>query len=746
MGTAGYMSPEQVRGEKLDARTDIFSFGLVLYEMATGQRAFTGETAAVVHDAILTKSPVPARELNSKLPPNLGAVINRALEKHRGRRYQSAAEMQTDVVELRASVRARRQGGCQWLVVVVLLAAISSSGWLYWRSHHAVKLTGKDTIVLGEFKNTTGDAVFDETLRQALAIQLEQSPLLNVLSDQRVSETLRLMNRSANESLTQAVAQELCLRTNGRALLSGSIAPVGDHFVISARATDCRSGNTLASAGSEANNRNQVLKSLQDVGNQLRRKLGESLVSVEKLNQPLEEATTSSLEALQAYTLGVRMSNEKSEWEAIPHYRRALALDPNFALAYVALSIPDYNYWNLTRANQNSEKAYELRGRVSQRERLYIEATYYQNITGQLEKAIQSLTEWTQIYPTDYLGHRDLGWGYLKLGQYEEAITEEQKALRLSPNDWRIFHALIVAYTALGRWDEAKNTFEQAEVRNLIHPRLRYSRYILAFCQNDDAAMREQLARSAGTQGEEYLLFGQSFADGYHGKLVKENELLQRIVETAQRTGESETAAGWKLTEAQRDAEIGKTAQARRKAAEALALSTGKEVRVGAALAFTRTGEVARGRRLMHELNQEFPLDTLIQGYWLPTIQAASEMHDDPSKALELLKTALPCELCKHIAAAPNLYATYLRGLVYLRLGEGQNAAGEFQKILDHPGIVWASITGALAHLQLARAQVMMGDEAAARKSYQDFLTLWKDADPDIPIYKQAKAEYAKLR
>jgi serine/threonine protein kinase/tetratricopeptide (TPR) repeat protein len=753
MGTAGYMSPEQARGEKLDTRTDLFSLGLLLYEMATGQRAFSGETAAVFHNSIVNKTPVPPHELNSKLPLKLENIIGKALEKDRERRYQSAAEMRAELETVSANQPPLTR---PWKLIasaaIILVAIAMVAGGLYWRLHGAIKFTGQDAIVLGDFANSTGEAVFDGTLKQALTIQLEQSPFLNVLSQKRVSDTLKLMNRQAGEKLTPEVAREVCLRTNSRAFLEGSIAAIGQVFLITEQAVDCHTGETVASVETQAQNRSDVLKALQDVGNQLRTKLGESLSSIEKFNQPLEQATTSSLEALQAYTLGVKTLHEKSSFDAIPYLQRSIALDSNFALAHASLRSAYYSRWDFTPAYRACTKAYELRDRVSQRERLLIEGVYYERVTGESEKALQSRTEMAQLYPNDYLAHDNLGGIYFQLGHYENALAEFQQAHRVSPDETRPLFSLTAAYIALGRWKEAKAAFDEIQARFPDQTEFLYRRYWLAFAQDDKVAMQEVAAKAVGTSSEKSLLYAQSRAEGYHGRLEKAQEFLRRAVDMSRRDTELETGARWRTDAALRDAEIGYPALARRKAAEALQLSDSKDIRIAAALAFTRAGDLAKGRELTQELNREFPRDTLLQDYWLPTIAAASETRqNNPTKALDLLSVALPYEMCELMVPIPNYYAAYLRGLAYLKLGQGENAAAEFQKIIDHPGIVWAGITGALARLGLARAYAL---EAAkepavrdkARAAYQNFLTLWKDADPDIPIYQQAKAEYARLR
>ena len=744
MGTAGYMSPEQLRGEKLDARTDLFSFGLVLYEMATGQRAFSGETAEVVHDAILNNSPVPVRELNSTLPGKLVTTIAKALEKDREKRYQSALEMRVELEDVRSGKRARVRQLWTWASAVILFAVLTAAGWLSWHWRNTIKLTHKDTIVLADFTNSTGDPVFDGTLKQALGIHLEQSPFLNVLSEQKVGETLKLMDRPRNERLTYEVAREVCVRSKSTVLMSGSIASVGEHFMIAAKAADCHSGDTLASAEAEAQNRNQVLRTLQDVGNELRKKLGESLPSVEKFNQPLDEATTSSLEALQAFSQARKMKEEKSDAEALPYLQRAVELDPNFAYAYSLLGVTYHNLFAYSLASENFKRAYELRDRASARERFYIEGNYYGLVTCEIDKAIQIYTQWIQTYPGDYAPHGSLSRYLIILGRYELANAEAREALRIKPGNSQPAYYLMESYIAMNRLDEAKEAFEAVRSRGVDYPGFHWLRYSVAFLQSDEAAMREQITWTIGKpEAEQVLFFEQSETEAYYGRFAKAREFSQRMLESSRLAVSREFAAASTALKGLREAEVGNIVRARRAAAEALQLTPGRNVDGVAGLALARAGEVAQAQKLVDKLNQDFPLDTMMQNYWLPTIRAAMELQKkNPAKAIELLQTADPYEL----GHAAYLYPAYVRGQAYLDAGMPQEAVTEFQKMLDHPGIAENNVTGALAHLQLGRAQVMMGDKAAARKSYQDFLTLWKDADPDIPIYRQAKAEFARLQ
>ncbi len=745
-GTAAYMSPEQVRGQQLDARTDLFSFGLVLYEMATGRRAFSGDKEAALHDAILNRAPTPPAELNPELPTELQEVIQKCLEKDRNLRYQKAAGIRSDLEKVERRREHPVYSRWKLLATAVVVVAALIAGGLYWHSRKATTLGEKDTIVLADFVNTTGDAVFDDSLKQALAIQLEQSPFLTVLSDRKVMETLKLMNRPANDRVTKEVAEEVCLRNNSKTLLEGSIAPIGDHYLITIKAMNCQSGDTIASAEAEAENRNQVVKVLGQAGNQMRKKLGESRPSVEKFNTPLEEATTSSLEALEAFTQAQKLLTQGGS--AIPLLQRALQLDPNFALAYASLGVVYHNLGESGLEIENFNQAYELRNRVSPRERLRIEGYHYGSVTGQMEKAIETYSQWVQTYPEDPLPHANLSVIYTQLGRYDKAALEIQERIRLS-SEHSDFN-LVGIYICQNRLDDAQALVEQARQQN-DGPFLRQIKYLLAFLRSDNAAMQEQVAWAAAKpEVGGSLLSAQSDTEAYYGRLAKARQLSQETVDLATHVEAPQRAAEWRANEALREAAIGNAVRARQDAAGALTLSTGPDVELKAALALASAGDTARAQRLVDKLNHDFPLHTLIQNYWLPSIQAAIELEkNDPDKAIEWLKVAMPYELgstSEGVAFWGYLYPAYIRGLAYLQAGQGQPATAEFQKILDHRGIVGNFITGALARLQLGRAQAMMGDNEAARKSYQDFLTLWKDADPDVPILRAAKAEYAKLQ
>ena len=748
MGTAGYMSPEQVRGEKLDARTDIFSVGLVLYEMATGQRAFSGETAAVVHDAILNQAPTPLHKLNPNLPRRLEGVITKALEKDRERRYQSAAEIRADLEKEQRGrplmIPALRESSrWTWLAVAALLLVITITGELYWGSRNTIQLTDNDTVVLADFTNKTSDPVFDDALNMALRGELEQTPFLNLLAPDKVRGTLKQMNHAEREKLTPELARDVCLQTNSKAYLAGSIADAGNRYGIDLRAVNCQTGITFARTRLEARDRYQVVKMLGVAGSDLRRKLGEPEASLQKFNQPLDRATSSSPEALQAFTRGFRTASEKGSFPAIAFYRRAVELDPNFAGAYCFLAAMYVNLSETSLAIQNINRAYELRDRVTQRDRFLIEASYHRITTGDIEEANQITMEWAQSYPRESIPPNNLSVGFNMLGKYQEAAAQAQESLRIEPNQSAAVENLVQAYLGMNRLDEAKAVFEAAQARKLERAGLSNNRYLVAFLEGDRTAMEEQVKWAMGKPGaEDAMLSNQSDSEAYYGHFGKARELSQRAVESASHAALLEPAAGWRANEALREAMVGDARRAREKAREALKMSAGTTANPSFVLTLAMAGGTGQDGNLADKLNQDRPLDTMVQNYWLPSIRAAIELKNNPGQAIKGLQVATPYEL----GSAGCLHPVYVRGLAYLQAGHGQEASAEFQKVLDHPGAVTNCIQGALAHLQLGRAQAMMGDKEAARKSYQDFLTLWKDADPDIPIYKQAKAEYAKLR
>jgi len=633
------------------------------------------------------------------------------------------------------------------LVAVVCVPIIVAG--VYWSTRRVSALNEKDTIVLADFSNHTGDKRFDDTLKTALSFQLEQSTFLNVLSDQRAAGALRLMARPANQQVTGDIARELCLRTNSKAVVEGSIAALGEHYLIGLKATNCQTGDTLVSAEAEAESLNKVLPALQQAGNKLRTSLGESLASVRKFDQPLEEATTSSLDALQSLTQGRTIQLQGGGLAAIPYFERAIELDPDFAMAYLYLGIAYSNLNETKLASQNLQKAYELRSRPTQRERLVIEAHYYLLTTGDLGKAFQSATEWAQSSPGDYQPYSQLGYVNVRFGQYEKAAAEMRESLRLAPSDVD-FSNLIGIYIALDQLDTAEAVLKQLRARKKDGPYLPYEDwYTLAFLKHDDTTMAQQLTWAIGKPDAESRMFSdQSDTEAYRGRFVAARDFSRRAVESAKRAGAAEMAAGWRANEALREAEIGDFARARQQAADALALSDGRSVRILAALALARAGESMQAQKLSEQLDHEAPEDTIVQGYWLPSIRAATELSkNSPEQAITALEPANTYELGTQppFRLGP-MYPVYLRGLAFLQVGKAQAAAVELQKLIDHPGIAGNFVLAPLAHLQLGRALAMTGDKVAARQAYQDFFNLWKDANADVPIFAQAKAEYAKLQ
>jgi DNA-binding winged helix-turn-helix (wHTH) protein/tetratricopeptide (TPR) repeat protein len=640
-----------------------------------------------------------------------------------------------------------------WKVLVpaaVILFACAIAGTFYFRSRQTTtRLTDKDTIVLSDFDNKTGDSVFDDTLKQGLSVQLEQSPFLALVSEQRVNETLKLMGRPAGDRLTPEVTREVCLRTGSTTMLTGSIVGLGSQYVIGLKAVNCNTGDVLAEAQEQAAGKEAVLKALDAAAVSLRGKLGESLSSMQTYATPLEEATTRSLEALKAYSLGIKTDYVKGDTAALPFLKRAVDLDPNFAMAYSWISTLYFDLNEVGRAAENARKAYELREKVSERERFHIEGRYYVYATGELEKAAQTFELWQQTYLRDAQPYRSLGVISALLGNWEKALEEWREAVRRDPNIGLQYNLLGLAYMSFNRLDEADAVYKQAEGRKLENENLLQSRYWLAFLKGDAAQMAQLVSAAMGKPGTEDLLLAmQADTEGWYGKLKNAHELTGRAMGSAQRNDARESAAAYQAAAALREVEAGNRERARAEAHAALKLAPNRDVRAIAALALARAGDMAGAEKLAAELDKAFPLDTLVQRYWLPTIRAGVALEGkDPNGAIELLKVASTIELS---SATPTLTIflcpAYLRGEAYLMLHDGNRAGAEFQKFIDHRGVVMNFPWGALARLGLARAYALEGDTAKARAAYQDFLTLWKDADPDIPILKQAKAEYAKLK
>jgi serine/threonine protein kinase/Flp pilus assembly protein TadD len=760
-GTVAYMSPEQVLGKKLDARTDLFSFGVVLYEVATGKMPFSGNNVAEISNAIVGQEPLPPAELNPLLPLRLQDIILQALEKDRELRYQHASDLRAELQRLKRDLnlsttrehsallaprKSYFRNSLTWITLAIFAAATLLIGnRLHWGRRPA--LAEKDTIVLADFANTTGDPVFTDALREGMAADLNQSTFLNMLSQQRIDQQLRYMGRAVETSLTPEVAQEVCRRESSKATLLGSIAGIGSHYAITLKAVSCENRDLLDVEQAEADRREQILAKLHEAGTKIRQKLGESLLSIQKYDTPLEQATTPSLEALQAYSRALRDRYSKGDAAALPLLKRAVELDPNFAMAYVALGTVYFNLSETALAVAATQKAYALRDRVSERERFRIDSSYYGLATGELEKEAQIYELWKETYPRDQTPYQNLALYYGYLGQYERALDGYSEALHLEPTDAMNYLTVAGTYMNLNRFDEARATLDEAGQRKLQHDLVPWISYMLAFLRGDSQEMGKWLLPAAFNVGiKDYLLASQSDTEAFHGRLKNARDLSARAIDAARQSGAPERAAAWQAHTALRDAEFWKSSLARQQAAAALGLSSAKAVQTVAALALARAGDTARAGAIVKDLNRRFPTDTLLNGYWIPSIRAAIEIdRGNPARAIEVLQVAAPYELGGQPFDQDTLYPLYLRGLAYLMQRNRSAATTEFQKILDHRGRVTNCTLGVLAHFQLGKAFAMAGDKAKAQDAFQAVLALWSDADPDLPIRHEAQIENAKV-
>jgi len=797
IGTTGYMSPEQAQGwtNLIDERSDIFSFGCILYEVVTGHKAFKGEDRIDSLNKIIRSPFPPISNFNPDVPSDLQKIVRRCLEKDPEERYQSIKDVAMELKELRRALvdsaglvssglstpggeitrpypeNVSHRTGAVGLgrptastpplpssaehfvteikhhrraVTIIGVAALvlAATAAYFAFFHRTAPLTDKDTILIADFVNNTGDAVFDGTLKQALAAQLGQSPFLNIFGDQRVRDALRFLGRSPDERVTRELAREICQRQGLKAFLTGSISGVGSHYVMTVEAVNAQTGDALAREQVEADSKEQVIKKLGEAATRLREKLGESLASIQKFDAPIEQATTSSLEAFKAYSIGLDHHLKGSYFEAIPFYRRAIDLDPDFAIAYARLASVCANTGQRDLATEAAQKAYDLRERVSEREKFYITAySYYGLVTREREKYIETLELWKRTYPNDPIPHIQLSNMYNGDGLFDKAIEEAREAIRLNPNAAAARDNLAVALIELDRFDEARDVYRQALEQKLDSTFIRSGLYSIAFVKGDAAAMKQQIDWVTGRPDEYNAQAWQAEVAVFSGQFQKARGLNQRAVELALGRKQNDAAAQLLAGQMQTESLFGKCDRVREIAAKAFAISRDTTTVQTASAAFSLCGDEAHAQPLMDEISKRFPNYTLVNiVYWPLNRALIATRQGDPARGVQLLEPALRYEV------VGNFWPQYFRGKAYLSLHKGAEAAAEFQKILDHRGWGPRSALYPLAYVSFAQAAVMNGETAKARKAYEDFFLLWKDADSDIPILIEARKDYEKLK
>ena len=806
MGTSHYMSPEQARGKKIDAHTDIWSLGVVLYELVAGRVPFEGETATDVLAAITKTEPPPLARYAQKVPAEFEWIVMKALRKDVGERYQTAKELYSDLKKLRQRLEFEAElersvppdrikaisntgaGGsaatgqatpspsqpgllgqstntvsaalptkassaeyivseikrhklASVMIVLIAIAAIAATGYLF--RHRAAALTEKDTILLADFVNTTGESVFDGTLKQALAVQLGQSPFLNIFPEERVRESLRFMGRSPDDRLTRDVAREICERQGLKAMLIGTISTLGSHYVITLEAMNAHTGDSIAREQVEVGSKEQVLASLGKAASELRSKLGESLSSIKKFEVPVEQATTSSLEALKAYAMGNEERTKGNQTESIAFYKRAIEIDPNFAMAYARLAVSYGNQIQLELAQQYVQKAFDLRDRVSERERLYISEKYCNYITGEIDKAVEVLQTWARLYPNDFIPHNNLSLNYRFLGHYDDALREALEAVRLGPNNTSARDNLIGSFMGLGRFDEAEQASKDLASLHPDAAAVHFNNYFFAFLRREQSVMERETQWARGKSAEADFTMSLVGTALFLGQLKKAEDLNKRAVDLYKGQDRKENASQSLTNLATNQAVLGRCQTARENIAAGLALSRGRISIISSALAAASCGDVGQAQALLDDALKLYPKDTPVVSMMAPLIKAQIERNrGNGTQAVELLESVRRYDLSLMTGVGNN----YLRGQTYLQQHSGKEAAAEFQQILDHPGVDVLSALRPLAHLGLARAALLTGDTARCRKEYQDFFAAWKDADTDLPILIEAKKEYEQLK